>query len=346
MDVRFATTQEINEWDAKVLANPDGGDVLQTQEFAEMRALGGWKTRYVIAQDIALTILEKPVFGLGKLWYIPKGPGVSSVVQLGNLSPPLRDFAATHGVFVIKVEPELEKTADATTVLQELGLLPAAPIQPNSSTVLIDIAPDTNSILAGLNQKGRHAIRRAERDGVIIKRMETSEQNCREFYNLLTQTAEGSFVIRPYEYFRRFWQSFSGAGIGQLFFAYVNDQIVAGAYGLVFGEKSVYKDGARVRERTVYGASHLLQWHIILWAKERGSLTHNLYGSPPSDRINDESHPTYGVGRFKTSFNKHVTDYIGVYDIVVHARQYNWWVKFGERVTKSLWWRQHHESWY
>ena len=346
MTLRFASGDETNNWNQKILENPDGGDVLQSLQFAHMRSLGGWKPRYIVADKLAMTILEKSVPGLGNFWYIPKGPGVASITQLVDVLPDLRTFADKHGAFVVKLEPELQKTDDVTKVVREQGLHATAPVQPNASTVLIDLSPSLDDILAGLNQKGRHAIRRAERDGVTIERVKATERDCKAFYALLRQTASGSFVIRPYDYFKTFWQSFEKAGMGQLFFAHHEGKLVAAAYALVFGEKSTYKDGASVRERTAYGASHLLQWHIIQWAKENGAKQHNLYGSPPSDKINDESHPYYGVGRFKTSFNKEVIDYVGAFDLVVKPRQYALWTKFGERAAKSLWWRAHHESWY
>ena len=101
-----------------------------------------------------------------------------------------------------------------------------------------------------------------------------------------------------------------------------------------------------MRVEGAYGVTHLLQWNVIQWAKKNGAIVHDLCGTPPSDRINDETHRWYGVGRFKTSFNKHVTDYIGAYDLSVQPLKYRVWTAFGERATKSLWWRTHHESWY
>lgn len=346
MDIRFATNAEIADWDEPILGNPDGGNIFQGYEFAEQKKLGGWTPRYIVAETVALTVLEKSVFGYGKLWYVPKGPGVQTVVQLGNLLPDLKVFAQKHGVFAVKLEPELEKSDDAITALTELGLVTTTPIQPNFSTVLIDLSPDLDTVMANLNQKGRHAIRRAERDGVTVQQVETNDENCKLFYSLLAETAAGSFTIRPYDYYRQFWQRYAATGHGQLFFAYVEGNVVAAAYALVFGDKSTYKDGASVRERTVYGASHLLQWNVVQWAKNKGSVVHDLCGTPPSDRITDETHPHYGIGRFKTSFNKQVTDYVGAFDLVIRPRQYRWWIKYGERAAKSLWWRTHHESWY
>jgi len=349
MDVRFASDSDTAVWNDKILTNPDGGNVFQSKQFAQQKVLSSWTPRYVLAGDIALTILEKPVFCLGRLWYIPKGPGITSPVQLGDMLPALRQFAANNGVFAIKIEPELIKTNDAVAALSEYGLVPVHYIQPNLSTVLIDLTPDIDTILTGLNQKGRHAIRRAERDGVTVKRVETNDENCRMFYELLTETANvqgfaGS--IRPYDYYLQFWQRFAAATMGQLFLAYFDGQVVAGAFALVFGDKSTYKDGASRRVDGAYGVTHLVQWHVIQWAKEKGATVHDLCGTPPSDQIDNKDHPWYGVGLFKTSFRKEVTDYVGAFDIVVKPRQYALWAKFGERVTKSLWWRAHHESWY
>jgi lipid II:glycine glycyltransferase (peptidoglycan interpeptide bridge formation enzyme) len=346
MEIRFATDNEIDNWNELVLKNPDGGNVFQGREFADHKELSGWQTRHVVAGKIVMTVHEKPVPGLGKLWYIPKGPGVKSPVQLGDILPDLKTFANDNGVFAVKVESELEKNDDTLKLFKELELVRVTPIQPNFSTVLVDLSPDLDTIMVNLNQKGRHAIRRAERDGVKVKQVKANKENCKQFFDLLASTAHDRFFIRHYDYYAKFWQRYEKAGLGQMFFAYVDGQIVSATYAIVFGSKSTYKDGASVREKTVYGASHLLQWEVMKWAKEQGSKVHDLCGAPPSDRVNDETHPHYGIGRFKTSFNKQVTDYIGAYDLIVRPAQYKLWAKIGERATLSLWWRTRHESWY
>ena len=347
MEIRFATNDEIAQWNALILANPDGGNIFQSDEFAQQKTMGAWTPRYLIADTLAITVLEKSVPGLGTMWYIPKGPGVGTVPQLGDLLRALERFAANHGVFAVKIEPELEKTDDAVTATKAFGLLPVAPIQPHSSTVLIDLTPELDDIMAGLNQKSRHAIRRAERDGVTVKQVEATDKNCRIFYDMFAETAKAQgFIIRPYDYQYKFWRRFADAGLGQLFFTYHDGKLIACGFAMVFGEKSLYKDAASTREKPVYGASHLMQWHIIQWARQQGPQLHDLGGAPPSNKILDKDHPHYGIGRFKTSFNKHVTDYIGAYDLPIKPLQYRIWTKFGERLAKRHWWRRYHESWY
>ena len=165
-------------------------------------------------------------------------------------------------------------------------------------------------------------------------------------YKLLSDTAKGQFGIRSYNYYKKFWQSFEKAGLGQLFFAHFEGKIVAGAYAMTFGTKSTYKDGASIRERTAYGASHLLQWKVIEWAKSRGVTLHDFCGSPPSDEINNKDHPHHGVGMFKTAFNKEITDYIGCYDDVLSTTKYKVWKKIGERVHRRLYFKKTKDYYY
>lgn len=346
MNIRFASDEERNQWNTHVLANPDKGNLFQGYEFAEQKRLGGWTPRLIMSDSLAITVLEKSIFGLGCLWYIPKGPGVVNADDISTLLPELRKFASQCSVFAIKIEPEFVKTNEILAALRNMHLLPATPIQPNVSTVTLDLSPPLETILSSLNQKGRHALRRAERDGVTIQRVETSDENCEQFYQLLSETAAGSFRIRSKQYYRTYWQRYSAANQGQLFFAYVDNKIVAGAYAITFGTKSTYKDGASIRERVVYGASHLLQWEVIQWAKEKGSLIHDLCGTPPSDQIKNEQHPYYGIGRFKTSFNKEVTDYVGVFDVPIRPLQYRIWSAVGEKITLRIHSHLHHENWY
>lgn len=343
MNARFATPEEIDSWNDLINANPDGGNILQGREFIEQKAASGWTPRYLLVGDRAIAAIEKRVPLLGKVWYVPKGPSTTSADDLKELTGALRPFAAKHGVFTIKIEPELDYQTD----IGGLGLLPTAPVQYNYSTVYVDLSPDLDDILTGLNQKGRHAIRRAERDGVTVKLVPANDKNCQTMYDLFTQTAGGAgFAIRPASYYRAFYRAYEAQGRGQLFFAYFESKVVAGAFAMVQGTHSMYKDGASVRERTAYGASHLLQWHVIKWAKGLGSLKHDLAGVPPIKDIKDPNHPFSGLARFKTSFNKEVTQYVGGLEIPVVGWKATLWNRYVEKVVRKLHFMRFKESYY
>ena len=347
MSIRYATNEETQHWDEHLTNNPDGGNVFQATEMAEAKRQNGWMPRYLIADDIAITVLEKRIPLLGKFWYLPKGPGITTETELLPLIDELSDFARARGVFVAKIEPEILESEDTKKAITETGLIQTNAVQPNVSTVIIDTAPELDEIMASFNQKGRNALRRAEREGVTVRAVEANDKNMQIMYQLLAQTAAGRFdnSLRSFDYYKKFWQNYVKSGHGSLFFAEYDGRVIAGAFCMYIGAKGLYKDGASLREKIVYGASHLLQWEVIKWMKERGVTSYDLCGSPHSTEINNPDNPFHGIGKFKTSFNKHVTDYVGCYDIVIRPRAYKLWKSYGQRIVTSLSWRIKHQQW-
>ena len=344
MAVRFATPEEISRWNELIINNPDGGNVFSSYEYAQQKLLGNYTLHFVMINDLAVTVLEKSTPPLGKLWYLPKGPNVTSSKALFAALKELGPFARSRGVFAVRIETELSRSEQPT--LTRHGLRKAAPIIPNPSTITLSISSKLDELLMNLPQKGRHAIRRAERDGVTVEQVKATDKNCKIMYKLLSETAEGQFGIRSYNYYKTFWQRFEESGLGQLFFASFEGKIVAGAYAMVYGKKSTYKDGASVRKRTAYGASHLLQWHVIEWAKSKGATLHDFCGSPPSDEIDNATHPHYGIGRFKSSFSRNVVDFIGCYDLVLKPVAYKIWTRIGERVYRHYYYKHTKDYYY
>lgn len=342
------TFEEMLAWDTQLSQSPSGGSVFQSAEIAETKRLGGWEPLYCTLNGTAVTILQKPVKYLGNYWYIPKGPGVTAPSQIADLLPELKNQAARHNAFAVKIEPELLKTVETYQQITSLGLVPSRAVQPNSSTVLLDLTPSESDILAAINQKARHAIHRAARDGVTAGPVIFSADNAKLMYNLLVQTAVGRFEgsLRPFEYYYKFWETFYDTNRGSLFFAYSGGHVVAAAFAMYLGNKSTYKDGASVRDKQVYGASHLLQWEIIKWMKAHGCVVHDLCGTPPSVQAESAAHPLYGIGKFKTSFNKHITDYTGAYDLPINRLAYWLWSTIGERLTLRNYYKRNGQSWY
>lgn len=344
MTARYATADEISNWNSFIVKNPDGGNVFSSLQYSEIKKLTNYTPRYIFVGKIAITVLEKTTAPLGVFWYLPKGPNVTSTKQLFDILKALKPLAKKAGAFAIRVESELDRSSAATLVRH--GLKKTAPIIPNPSTITIDISAPLEDILLGLPQKGRHAIRRAQRDGVTVKRVAVTDKNAKNMYELLSETAKGQFGIRNFDYYKTFWQTFAKSGDGQLFFAYFEGEIVAGAFAMVLGSKSTYKDGASIRKRTAYGASHLLQWSVIEWAKSKDATVHDFCGSPPSDEITNSDHPHHGIGLFKLSFSKHVVDYIGCYDYVISPIRYKAWLQLGERVHRHLYYKRTKDYYY
>jgi hypothetical protein len=341
--VRFATDYEYAQWDALVAANPGGGEVWGGQWYLDVKQKEGRYQQYrlmVTRPDrpaIAVPVLAKRAPFLGEWWHLPAGPAGEDADAVLEVAAAVAEFARSQGAFLLKIEPRLG--LDALPAVQQAGYRETVRVIPNPSTILMDVSGTEDEVFARLGKKARNAINRAGRDGIVVTRVIASDENCAALYTLLKETAEGRFVLRSEKYYREFWQSFKKAGDGQMFFAHAagadgEPELVAGAFAMALGSKSTYKDGASVRAKNAYGASHALQWEVIRWANERGATIHDLCGAPPADRVDDKTHPLHGVGQFKRSFSPEITDYVGAFELPLKPRSYRFWVKLGDRFMR------------
>ena len=85
MEVRFATPEEIENWNSLILQNPDGGNVFQSLEMSNFKLESGWRQQFLVleleSRNLYITVQEKSVFLFGNLWYVPTGPGVAKVSE-------------------------------------------------------------------------------------------------------------------------------------------------------------------------------------------------------------------------------------------------------------------------
>jgi serine/alanine adding enzyme len=351
---RFASAEEVANWDSHVTANPNGGNLLQSEAFAEVKQHFGWKPLHLVYETADYTsynlVLEKSFPLLGKLWYLIKGPDVASVEDIPGAAAANAEFVkrARLGVFAIKVEPDIILSDEAKRVLEGAGLVKTHNLQPNDSTALLDISPEENQLLRNLHSRGRNAVRRALREGVEVHDVEPSEENFRSMYGLMTTTVEAKSQVRvrEYEYYRRFWTNFIDRGQGRLLFVHENGVPSVGAFVINYGRKGTYKDGGSLQKRSQYGDSHLVQWTAINQLKELGCTEYDFCGTPPSDQLKDTSNPFHGLGLFKTSFSKTVTDFVGCYDQVLSPLKYKAWMAAGERVARQLYTRRTGQQFY
>ena len=351
---RFASAEEVANWDTHVTANPNGGNLLQSEAFAQVKQHFGWKPLHLVYETADYTsynlVLEKSFPVLGKLWYLIKGPDVAAVEDIPGIAAANAEFVkrARLGVFAIKIEPDIILSEDAKRVIEGAGLVKTHNLQPNDSTALLDIAPDENQLLRNLHSRGRNAVRRAIREGVEVHNAEATEENFRAMYALMTTTVEAKSQVRvrEYEYYRKFWTNFIERGQGRLLFVYENGVPSVGAFVINYGRKGTYKDGGSLQKRSQYGDSHLVQWTAINQVKELGCTEYDFCGTPPSDKLKDTSNPFHGLGLFKTSFSKTVTDFVGCYDQVISPLKYKAWLAAGERVARQLYTRRTGQQFY
>lgn len=332
--MRLATQTEVDTWNDLVLNSPNGGDVFQTKAFADIKKSQGWSPKYVIYEvnQTPCLYITRRIPLLGELWYAPKGPGVTTKSDLEKVIKENIDFARTIKIFAFKMEPE---------VLVDEGypknLYKVHNIQPNANTVLIDLQPSEEEILASFRQRARRAIRQAEAAGVTAEPVESTEQNFEQMYKLYKNTGErAGFHVRDFNYHKTLWRQWIDDGQGQLFFASHQGQVIAAVFIAFAGKKGLYKDGASDREALKSGAAHLLQWRVMQWLKTHGITTYDMHGTPPASELENKQHKFYGLGLFKTSFSNTLTEFVGTLDQPINQKTYKAWRKLGERASQSL----------
>lgn len=351
---RFATAAEIDQWDALVTANPNGGNLLQSEAFAAVKKNFGWTPQFIAIEGPGFTsynlVLEKKIPLIGSFWYLIKGPDAPSLEFIPAMMRAVKSFvkAAKLGVFALKIEPDVVASPEATSLLQGAGFVKAADLQPNDHTALLDITPEPNQLLRNLHSRGRNAVRRAQREEVEVVRMEPTEETMKTMYELMvgTITAKSNATAREFGYYQQFWSEFCKRGQGRFYFVFENGMPSVGAFVINYGSKATYKDGGSLQQRNQYGDSHLVQWQAILDMKELGAVQYDFCGTPPSDKLKDPTHPHHGLGLFKTSFTKTVTDFVGCWDLPVAELKYKFWVKAGEKIARQAYVRRTGKQFY
>ena len=351
---RLATAEEIADWDTHVLANPNGGNVLQSSAYAEVKSHHGWTPVHVVFTGPDYVsynlVIEKKVAGLGSLWYLIKGPDAADPRDVPAMASALRQYIRDNKlhVFAIKVEPDVVDSEEIRALFRAAGLVKTFNLQPNDSTALLDTTPDSEQLLKNLSSRGRNAVRRAIREGADVRRVEPTEENMQIMYRLMSHIEDRSAArMRSYEYYHRFWSNFVAAGQGRFYFAFEDGEPTVGAFVIAYGTKGTYKDGGSKPKRNQYGDSHLVQWTAINELKDEFGITqYDFCGTPPSDQLKNKEHPHHGLGLFKTSFSKTVTDFAGCYDLVVSPVRYRIWNTIGERVARQIYWRRHQQPFY
>jgi len=188
----------------------------------------------------------------------------------------------------------------------------------------LDLSPSPEELLERMHPKTRYNIRLTQRKGVTVAEAHRVE-DLKTFYKILQETAlRDGFLIRSYDYFLTIWKEMVKRKYAQLFLASYHGEAIAGALAFIMGDKAWYLYGASSNRHRNLMSNHLLQWTMILWAKERGCRFYDFRGV--SGDLNPDN-PLYGLYRFKKGFGGTLTEFIGEYDRVYSPFLYWLWRK-------------------
>ena len=341
-------------WDNQLLQLPHP-HVLQSWDWGEFKSRWGWQPTRWLWRDAAgrpaaaAQILRRPLPGTpwGML-YVPKGPvwDYSDSSRVEGVLNDLEALARRQRALFIKIDPDVPLAfgaggerphADgqrAQAILRRRGWRYSGQQIQFQNTVLIDLSPSEEELLAAMKSKWRYNIRLARRKGVRIRR--GNDADLETFYRLYRITAERNrFLIRPRDYYLDAWRTFLHAEPlrAALLLACLGEQPIAGLMLFFFGGTAWYMYGASDNEHRNAMPNHLLQWEAMRLAKERGCLTYDMWGAPntfaPSDSM-------WGVYTFKMGFGGVTQLGLGAYDYPVRPSMYRLYVRLLPRLL-SLW---------
>ncbi|MBP6963426.1 MAG: peptidoglycan bridge formation glycyltransferase FemA/FemB family protein [Armatimonadetes bacterium] len=352
MQVREIPESERTRWNDFVAAQKTG-DLLQSFEWGDLKASGGWRPIRLAAEDDgrivgAVSVLERRLHRLVNkcIFYAPRGPVCDfsgSTDVLSALLDGVRERASREGAILLKIDPPI-RIEDEAPPFEQLGFKRIADedgfggVQPRC-VMQLDLRPTLDEILAGFKPKWRYNIRLAEKKDVTV-RSSCTRDDLKAFYKVLRETAvRDRFLVRGFEYYDQMWTHLVEPGYAKLFLTEYEGRVIAGALSFVFGDKCWYTYGASSNEHRNVMPNHLMQWRMIEWAKQSGCAVYDFRGVSQKQDSDAEDDHLQGLNRFKAGFGAQFVEYVGEFDLPYSTPWYWLWVTAKPRVSvlmKSL----------
>ncbi|NJC96127.1 MAG: peptidoglycan bridge formation glycyltransferase FemA/FemB family protein [Anaerolineae bacterium] len=280
--------------------------------------------------------------------YSPKGPLLDWTNEslCDRVLNDLQSFAKKQGAIFLKVDSDVvlgtgvpggeEDVVDngGQAVMSDLkrkgGEYSADQIQ-FRNTVLIDLNPSEEELLARMKQKTRYNIRLAEKKGVSLR--VGSQEDLAMLYKMHAETSvRDGFVIRDEGYYKTVWSLFmnSSEPTCEPLIAEVDGEPVAAIFVFYFAGRAYYVYGMSRSVHREKMPTYLLQWEAMRRAKAKGCAVYDLWGAP---EVFDESDSMWGVYRFKEGLGGQVVRTLGAYDF---APSPLWYKMYSEIIPRAL----------
>jgi peptidoglycan pentaglycine glycine transferase (the first glycine) len=361
---------ESNTWNSQIskLPNPH---FLQTYEWGQVKAKFGWQPIYLawdsegkmqqerspfsfdFHPSAAALILKRQILRNGlaarlSILYSPKGPLLdwSNQALRNRVLNDLQTFAKKQGAIFFKMDPDVVLGTGVPKGEDDLinkdGQIVMSDLQRRGwgyssdqiqfkNTVLIDLNPTEEELLAQMKQKTRYNIRLAEKKGVTLR--VGNPEDFDMLYKMYAETSiRDSFVIRDEAYYRTVWNLFmsSNEPTCEPLIAEVDGEPVSAIFVFYFAGRAYYVYGMSRGKHREKMPTYLLQWEAIKRAKRKGCSVYDLWGAPD---VFDESDSMWGVYHFKEGLGGKVVRTLGAWDF---APNRFWYKLYSEIIPRLL----------
>ena len=199
------------------------------------------------------------------------------------------------------------------------------------NTMMLDLSKSKEELLSQMKPKGRYNIKVAERSNVQVM-IDDSEVGIQDFLKLYeTTTDRNKFEGKDDRYFYNLITHLFKSEQGHLFFAVVDQKVVATALVVFYGDRATYFFGASANEDREKMAPYKLHWEIALFAKQQGYKWYDFWGVAPLDA--DSSHGWHGLSQFKRKFGGEEFEFVGAYDFVYNPKLYREFLEESKEIS-------------
>jgi lipid II:glycine glycyltransferase (peptidoglycan interpeptide bridge formation enzyme) len=303
---RTGLVERREEWNALVLALPHA-DFRQSWEWGAARVGHGWAVvrAAVVAGDRGLAaaqVLVRRVPGIGRVLYAPRGPLLTDDADGAAALRPLVAWlhGAVGGIF-LRASPGI---ADDVPARLEGGGFVGLPDlwsvwNTPRNVMRLDLGGSERDLLSRMARKRRQHVSTGHRKGIVTE-IGSDLATLRVFHALQIEHGRlHGYPVPPWPALEGLYREFrAGDGLA-IVTGRVRDELAGMLVGIRFGS------GAHTLYLATTAAAHgtpvgdLLHWELMRWAREGGCAVLDL-GSSCTDVPPTETHPGYGIYRFKS----------------------------------------------
>lgn len=320
------TDEELYEF----LQSNNKSNYLQTPQWAAVKS--NWNHEMIVIRNdekiiasMSILLKKMPVFKTCMM-YAPRGfvCNPDDEETLKKLTEAVKRIAKAHNAFMFRMDPDI---SDQNNCFKETMRSLGFKVNSGSKTIQPQFVYRLNiknktpeELLKSFKPKTRYNIRLAIRKNVKVR--EGTKNDISVFYEILRCTAERDhFYLRDIAYYERILDSM-GNDNAKLFIAECENEPVAAAMSIFYGNKVWYLYGGSTDKYRNYMPNYLLQWEMIQWAIHKNC---DIYDFGGISGYKNEKNPMYGVYRFKSGFNGNIIKFTDEFHMVFKPGIYFVW---------------------
>ena len=313
-------------WDRFLQSRTDSG-FMQSYSYAQVVSEDGWGYFDAFLMNKANEIEGggRVFIGNGRpgevYFYMPDGPVLSkdeatAREQFSGMLAYIDEIGRqqTEKVTHLRLEPRWQTRPDFIDKEHEID----GWTEPRH-TYFIDINKPNEDLLASMKYYGRYRVKKAIKLGVEIAQ-DYSSEGINDFIELYKNTANRKKIESvSSEYLRSVIKIFEPKNKCRLYFAEYNGVRLATALVIYFGDRVTYFFAGSNMQHSEVMAPYLLNFEIMVQAREMGYRWYDMYGIAPKD---DNNHPLANVSQFKRKLGGEDRMYIPSLDFIYDEVSY------------------------